>query len=238
MGMFQWMRQVSKLGSQDPGAIFEQSTPQQLSFIRQLQKDLKKEQPLTRQLKDLQVTVLDLETSGFFPDRGDQILSIGGVKIKEGKVQNEKVFYSLVNAPHALSEEISELTGLRKDELEKAPSLARALNSFYRFAGTDVLVAHHASHERKFLQHATYQVLGSQFRHRLLDTSFLLKIAAPDVPLKTLDDCCNHYGIPIEKRHHALEDALITAELWKCMVEIVERKGYQTLQEIYAFLNS
>lgn len=227
--MFQWVRHFSGV---------DQSNPQHQSFMRHLQKELKAEQPLTKPISSLRITVLDLETSGFYPDGGDKILSIGAVKIKNSKVQTDETFYTTVQEPDALSKEIEELTGLNKEELREAPLLADALTSFYNFAQTDLLVAHHASHERKFLQHATYQAIGTSFKHRLLDTSFLMKIAAPDHALHTLDDWCGHYEIPVENRHNALGDAVMTAELWKKAVEQTMEQGFETLHDVYAHLNS
>ncbi|MFB5663270.1 exonuclease domain-containing protein [Alteribacillus sp. HJP-4] len=232
--MFQWMRQVSgKLGGP-----LDQTNPQHMSFYRQLQKDLKAEQPLTKSLNELDITVLDLETSGFYPDGGDKILSIGAVKIREGRVNKEETYYSPVCEPDALSEEVASLTGLTKEELKGAPELSDVLKEFYEFIQTDLLVAHHARHEKKFLQHASYQAIGVQFQHRLLDTSFLLRIAAPDLPVSNLDDCCGYYSIPIKHRHHALGDALVTADLWAKTQQEVIKRGFETLQDIYAYLNS
>ncbi|MFB4163601.1 exonuclease domain-containing protein [Alteribacillus sp. JSM 102045] len=235
--MYQWVRQVSgKIGGPFVSSM-DQTNPQHLSFLRQLQKDLKTEEPLLKPLNTLNITVLDLETSGFYPDGGDKILSVGAVKIKKGKIKKEDTFYSPIREPEALSEEVSELTGLKKSELESAPPLAEVLKQFYSFIQTDILVAHHARHEQRFLQHATYQATGIQFQHRLLDTSFLFQIAAPGHSSAELEACCGYYDISINGRHHALADAIMAAELWNCSVKEVMNKGYETLQDVYVYLN-
>ncbi|MFD2707175.1 exonuclease domain-containing protein [Salibacterium lacus] len=235
--MFQWVRQVSgKLGAPVPGSI-DQNSLQHQSYMRQLQKDLKAKQPLLEPLHTLDFTVLDLETSGFYPDGGDKILSIGAVKVRKGKVEHGETFYSTIAEPDALSPEAAELTGLTKEELESSPPLADVLQQFYSFIHTDILVAHHARHEKKFLQHATYQASGMHFKHRLLDTSFLYQIAVPDQETHELDTCCNHYRIPVNNRHHALEDAILAAELWVCTMKEAVESGYETLQDVYVYLN-
>ncbi|MGY4688257.1 exonuclease domain-containing protein [Salibacterium sp. K-3] len=235
--MFQWVRQVSgKLGAPVPGSI-DQNSLQHQSYMRQLQKDLKAEQPLLQPLDTLEFTVLDLETSGFYPDGGDKILSIGAVKVRKGRIMQEETFYSTISEPEALSSEVAGLTGLTKEELESSPPLSDVLHQFYTFIHTDILVAHHAKHERKFLQHATYQASGMQFRHRLLDTSFLYQIAVPEQDSNELDVCCAHYGIPVSNRHHALADAVLAAELWVCTMQEAMKMGYETLQDVYIRLN-
>ncbi|RSL28847.1 3'-5' exonuclease [Salibacterium salarium] len=235
--MFQWVRQVSgKLGAPMVQSI-DQTSPQHQSFMRQLQKDLKAKQPLLEPLDTLDFTVLDLETSGFYPDGGDKILSIGAVKVKKGKVVYDETYYSTICEPDALSPEVSGLTGLTKEELDQSPSISEVLQSFYEFINTDILVAHHAKHEKKFLQHATYQSSGMQFRHRLLDTSFLYQIAVPGQSAVELDACCDYYDIPINNRHHALADAIMAAELWVCTIQEAMQIGYETLQDVYVHLN-
>ncbi|WP_158737088.1 exonuclease domain-containing protein [Alteribacillus sp. YIM 98480] len=235
--MYQWVRQVSgKIGVPFVSSM-DQSNPHHLSFLRQLQKDLKAEEPLQKPIDSLNVTVLDLETSGFYPDGGDKILSVGAVKIKNGELKKEESFYSAVCEPESLSPEVSNLTGLKKEELEAAPPLAEVLQKFYAFIQTDILVAHHARHEQRFLQHATYQATGIQFQHRLLDTSFLFQIAAPEYPSSELETCCGYYDIPVNERHHALADAIMAAELWNCSVKEVMKRGYETLQDVYVYLN-
>ncbi|SDH90010.1 DNA polymerase-3 subunit epsilon [Alteribacillus persepolensis] len=235
--MYHWVRQVSgKLGAPFISSM-DQNNPQHLSFLRQLQKDLKADEPLSKPLDTLNIAVLDLETSGFYPDGGDKILSMGAVKIQKGEVKEEQTFYTPVCEPASLSPEVAALTGLTKEELESAPLLPEALQKFYAFIQTDILVAHHARHEQRFLQHATFQAMGSQFQHRLLDTSFLFNIAAPHVSSVELEGCCQYYDIPVQNRHHALEDALLAAELWNRSMKDVQKKGYETLQDVYVHLN-
>ncbi|WP_268236586.1 exonuclease domain-containing protein, partial [Caldalkalibacillus thermarum] len=52
----------------------------QASFLRQLEKELREENYLKRPLNELPVVVFDVETTGFFPEQGDRILSIGAVR--------------------------------------------------------------------------------------------------------------------------------------------------------------
>lgn len=231
--MFQWMRSISsRFGGLDS------TNPQHQSFMRQLQKDVKAEQPLQKSLSSLNVTVLDLETSGFNADAGDKILSMGAIKIKHNQLVRDDAFYTLVHEPEAVSPEVSEVTGLTAEELEAdGQSISEALEQFYQFAQADILVAHHASHERKFLQKYTYRTMGTNLQHRLLDTSFVFSIAAPDFEFRSLDDCCNYYDIPIKGRHNALGDAIMAAELWTRSIQTVQELGYETLQDVYAHLS-
>ncbi|WP_331710017.1 exonuclease domain-containing protein [Fictibacillus phosphorivorans] len=214
-----------------------QSSPQHVAFLRQLEKELKVEESLVVPLKELNVVVFDLETTGFFPEQGDEILSIGAVKVRGGVVQQEETFYSLARCNRELTPEIKVLTGIEECDVETAPELSKVLVDFYDFVKGAVLVAHHASHEKKFLQHYNWKLFRSQFKHRIVDTSFLLRIAEPNVSLVRLEDCCDHCGIPVVDRHHALGDAKMTAELWSMYVERIQALGMKNLRDVYEKLS-
>ena len=206
---------------------------QQVAFLRQLQRELRVEETLHIPLNELNVIVFDIETTGFYPDRGDQIISIGGIKVKGEHIYENETFYSLVKSEKIVSEEISQLTGIYNDELESAPPLSEVLFQFFQFSQDYTLIAHHANHERVFLQHASWKLYRAPFKHRLVDMSFLYRIAEPEVKLITLEDCCEHNGIPIIGRHHALYDAKLTAKLWSLYVKKLQQMGCESLKDLY-----
>jgi DNA polymerase-3 subunit epsilon len=48
-----------------------------------------------------------------------------------------------------------------------------------------------------------------------------------------LEDLCDHNGIPVINRHHALGDALLAAKLWTVYIEKVKDKGIDSLKDVY-----
>ncbi|OIJ16794.1 DNA polymerase III subunit epsilon [Anaerobacillus alkalilacustris] len=235
--MFQYLKQLSgKVSPNMYASVMNQNTASNIAFVRQLQRDLKKQDILEVPFSELKLVVFDLETTGFFPNKGDQIVSIGAVKMEGEKVLEDETFYSLIHNTVGLSNEIEQLTGITKDELLKAPPVETVLSNFYQFIKSAPLVAHHASHEKSFMQHVTWTVLKTRFEHRVIDTSFLTKIVEPKTNLVSLDDCCKHFGIKIERRHHALHDAVGTAKLWSETVREIQGLGFQHLKDVYSYL--
>lgn len=217
----------SSLNGNDPGKV---------AYVRNLEREMQSQDPMDVPLDDLSVVVFDLETTGFYPYKGDSILSIGAVRVKGGDVLSEETFYSLVYHEGDLSDEISELTGLHESELQKAPPLRDVLKDFYAFVKGDVLVAHHAHHEKQFMSHATWLALRKSFQHRIVDSAFIPKVTQQGLQLLTLDDCCEHYKIQIHQRHHALYDAIATAELWVIGVRELKELGIDTMKDFYSQL--
>lgn len=235
--MIHFVKQVpGKVGASMFTSLQAQTNPQHNAFLKQLQKELRVEDSLTIPLKELDVVVFDLETTGFFPDKGDEILSIGAIRVKGEKIAENDTFYSLVRCETALSTEIKELTGISEDDVIGAPPLSEVLVEFFKFVQNATLVAHHANHEKQFIRHATWKLFRSQFQHRIVDTSFLVRIAEPQTKLIRLEDCCAYTGIQIEDRHHALGDAKMTAQLWSIYLKKIQQLGCETLQDMYRSL--
>lgn len=237
--MMQFLRQIpGKLGGNSYSSIANQNDLNNVAYLRQIQRDMKKQDVLEIPFSELNLVVFDIETTGFHPYKGDQILSIGAVKIQDGIVLEKESFYSLVYNEKVLTSEIETLTGILKGDLLEAPPINKVLNDFFQFVKSDPLVAHHANHERNFMQHVTWSILKTRFEHRVIDTSFLTKITDPLATFVTLDDWCSQFGIVIKKRHHALHDAIATAKLWLESVQLVEEKGFHCLKDVYSYLAS
>ena len=205
-----------------------------MAFLRQLQKEVKQEDVMHIPLQDLPVVVFDIETTGFKPEKGDSILSIGGIKMRGPVLLEEEEFYSLVHYDKIIPEEVVRLTGITNEQVMEADPLVDVLIRFYQFKQDHTLVAHHANHERNFLQYASTKFYQTPFLHRIVDTTFLFKIMERNMNHFSLEDLCAHNGIPVTNRHHALGDAKMTAKLWGIYLEKAMQLGCENLGDIYS----
>ncbi|MCM3693812.1 exonuclease domain-containing protein [Neobacillus niacini] len=235
--MIHFFRQMSgRLGSNVYAGVQGHANMQNISFIRKLQKEMKENNCLDTPLPELKIVVFDIETTGFYPEKGDRVISIGAIKMTGKRIIETETFYSLVHSPHKLSDEISDLTNIRDEELQSAPPASEVLMEFFKFVQNNALVAHHAKHEQSFMQKMTWDLLKTRFEHRIIDTSFLLRLSNPTIKSLPLEDVCKECEIEIINRHHALEDAKLTALIWGHYLGIAQEKGYQNLREIYEYL--
>src|SRR2546430_10304143 len=85
--------------------------------------------------------VVDLETTGLRPGVA-RICEIGAVRVRELELAEE--FQTLVAPGVPIGPFVSALTGLRDQELRRAPPSSVAINRFLAFAEDAVLVAHNA----------------------------------------------------------------------------------------------
>jgi DNA polymerase-3 subunit epsilon len=204
-----------------------------LAFLRSLQKEQKRHNSAEMSLRDLEVVVVDLETTGFAPDRGDEILSIGAVSMRGDQLLPNDMFYSLVNPRRKIPPHVVSLTGITDEMAETAPDLLSVLTRFFEFVGSRPLVAHHSLHEREFFRAALWKTSRRKFTHRLLDTMLLIRLLSGPLGNTSLDALCSAHQIPISRRHHAYCDALATAALWGIYVNKAIERGFTDLWQVY-----
>lgn len=209
---------------------------QQIAFVRSLTKGKRRPETLHIPLSQLQTAVFDLETTGFHYHYGDEILSFGAVKV-DGEEITDDVYYSLSKPSCTVPERITELTGITEEMVRDAPSLLQALREFMAFVDDRVLIAHGSAHDKAFLDVALWKTSKVHLSHRVLDTMMIAQKLEPAKKLSSLDDWLKSYKLPILQRHHALEDARMTAGLWRRMITSLKERGVITLGDLYSFMS-
>ncbi len=186
-------------------------------------------------LRDLEAVVLDTETTGLEPSKGDRIISLSAVKIRAGKVLAGSQFHTLVNPGRPVPAASSEFHGLRDEDVADAPSLAEVLPKFHAFVANAVLVAHNAAFDKKFLDMGAREAGLPLLENPVLDTLFLSYGVHKDLEGHNLDAIAERLGVTIEGRHTSLGDARATAEIFLRLIPLLEARGIRTLGEAKAF---
>lgn len=217
-------------------SLFNGQNAQQMAYIRSILKERRQETTLSTLIRDLRVTVFDLETSGFAP-HADDILSIGAVRVDGTFVNEQNTFYTLVKPRRPIPSVIVELTGITDELANTGAPLAEALIAFLKFAEDRVLIAHGTGHDKQFLNVALWETSRVRLTHRVLDTMMIARWLRPGLGSYGLDEVLDAFGIGIAGRHHALQDALMTARLWASQVEEMTERQVYTLNDLYAHLS-
>ncbi|WP_239615275.1 exonuclease domain-containing protein [Cohnella mopanensis] len=233
------MWNLYKMGGITPAiaSMLGSSNAQQMAFIRSMSRDQRKESSLEMQLTEMEAVVFDLETTGFYPYNGDEILSIGGVKIVGENLEVTEPFYQLVNPKRKVPKHITELTGITNEMAENAPDLMQVLHDFMDFAGKRVLIAHGSGHDKQFLNSALWRTSKVNLTHRIVDTMMIAKWLEPKAIQYGLDEVLDRYGVEVTERHHALHDSVMTAKLYFKFLKFIRDRQVTTLGELYAYLS-
>lgn len=181
-------------------------------------------------LRELAYTVFDTETTGLNPAKGDEIISIGAVRIVNGRLLRDEYFDQLINPKRAMSRESIRIHGIQAEMLQDQPAIGQVLPRFHRFAEGTILVAHNAAFDMKMLQ-LKEAATGVRFINPVLDTLLLSAAIHPAHGSHNLEDIAERMGISIVGRHTALGDAIATAEVFLKLISILARDGIHTLKQ-------
>jgi DNA polymerase-3 subunit epsilon len=157
---------------------------------------------------------LDFETTGLDFDR-DRIVSFGVVPIDGGVVRELLGAYSLVDpGPVPVSDVSRAIHGLGPEELRDAPPANVARASLRDALAGRVLITWNGIVEAAFLA----RLFGTSARtwlRRSVDVRwFVIALLGPDAAALTLSEAAARFDVPVTAPHHALDDALVTANLF------------------------
>jgi DNA polymerase-3 subunit epsilon len=183
-----------------------------------------------RPLTELAYTVFDTETTGLQPSQGDEIISIGAVRILNGRLLTGETFEQLVNPGRSIAKESSKIHGLTNAMLEHHPDIATVLPRFHRFCDNTVLVAHNAAFDMRFLQ-LKEPATGVKFSHPVLDTLLLSAVVHPHQSDHSLEAIAARLGVNVIGRHTALGDAMVTGEVFLKLMSLLKEHGIVTFQQ-------
>ncbi|WP_456274516.1 3'-5' exonuclease [Bacillus sp. AK031] len=214
--------------------VSKEKTSPSYQKLKAMLKEFEEEKPILQQqmLKSCVFTIFDLETTGFFPEIGDEIISIGAVKMQGERILDEKAFYEVINPLQTVSAETKKFTGLRKKDFIKAKTLPVGLKDFLEFSKGTILVAHPASFDINFLQKRISKWDLPSFDPEYIDSYALAKELLNDDECY-LDDLVMKFGITRRDRHHALNDAIMTAEIFKELLRLCKKEEVETILELH-----
>ena len=162
---------------------------------------------IPRMLANTYLAVVDLETTGMFPNVNDRVIEVGIVRAdSRGNIIDE--YTTLINPNRDISG-----TGISAREIKNAPLFSEIAGDILSLLAGSIFVAHNVYFDMRFL--------SSEFRHigcslpdfPYLCTMQLARLADPDIPSRQLSSLCEHFGIELNQPHIALEDARATANL-------------------------
>ena len=179
-------------------------------------------------LEEATFVVFDLETTGLRPGSA-RPCEIGAVRVE--RLELTERFETLANPGMRLQPAVSALTGLRDEQLRRAPPVAAAVRRFLSFTGDAVLVAHNARFDMAFLDNETMRLTGKRVAATVVDTVGLARRLLGRQPAN-LAALSYRFATDARPCHRALPDAEATAEILLRLIGMAQERGARTVADV------
>lgn len=168
----------------------------------------------------------DIETTGLSPQE-NEIIEIGALKVRDGKVQERFMEFIKPRAPIPLN--ITSLTGIDNEMVASSREREQVIPDFLKFCESDILIGHNVLFDYSFVKVGA-ESLGLSFERKGIDTLKVARIVHRDLPSKSLGVLCDYYQIQNAAAHRAYHDALATAKLYQTLAYYFEEKEPKVFQ--------
>ena len=159
--------------------------------------------------------ILDTETTGLDPAKGDRLVEIGCIETLN-QIPTGNEFHCYINPQRDVPEGAFKVHGLSAEFLSDKPLFETVAQDFLAFIGEARLVIHNAEFDMRFinaeLTRAGQAAIGNE---RVLDTLAIARRKFPGAS-NSLDALADRFQVDRSRRdkHGALIDSLILAEIY------------------------
>jgi len=181
-------------------------------------------------LEDVEFVALDVETTGLDP-RKHSVVSIGLVPMTLDRILSNQAWHTVVRPRGDLVEESVAFHQITHTDVSQAPRFEAIMEKLLQHLAGKVVVAHYHRIERNFFENAMRRCCGEPFQFPMVDTmeiearlhpkrkpGWMMRLMGKTPVSIRLGDSRQRYGLPSYRAHHALTDALATAELLQAQV--------------------
>lgn len=155
-----------------------------------------------------QLVILDVETTGFKPELGHEIIEIGALKIVRDKILGE--FHAMVKPTRPVDPDSQKIHGITDDMLaaEGKPA-GDVFPAFVEFAGKNVLVGHNIKFDMGFINFHLAKLGLDPLKNGTMDTLDIAKRLLI-LPSYSLERVAQYLKVPQPLAHRALADVTTT----------------------------
>lgn len=171
--------------------------------------------------------VVDIETTGHSPAKGDRIIQLAMVTIENEIITD--TYTKFINPGRTIPLFIQDLTNISDADVADAHAFEFYAEEIYEKMQDAIFVAHNTNFDLPFLQAELKRSGMPKWQGITMDTVELVRLMYPTAFSFKLQDITSELGIPLESAHRADDDAMATALLFLRAKNDLESLPYDTL---------
>jgi DNA polymerase-3 subunit epsilon len=182
-------------------------------------------------LCDCTFAVVDVETTGSRPGKGDRVLEIAIVTVCGERIRVE--LDALVNPERPIPHRVSSLTRITRDMVCDKPTFDGIASQVVTALAGRVFVAHNLRFDWRFVSSEVQRSQALILDGPRLCSVSLARRLLPGLRSRSLDSLAAYFGIEITARHRAGGDAVATAHILRRLLEIAQERGAVLLIDLH-----
>ena len=193
------------------------------------------------EINNCSFVILDTETTGLEASKGDKIISLAALKIRNSLIQENEFLDELINPERDIPWESVKIHHITDEHVRGKPTLPELQSKINLFLKKSILIGHNIEFDKKFIyQDAANSDLSKRMKKiTSIDTIYLTAALYPDLENYDLSYLCKHFNIRTNDqiRHSALGDCWITARLFLHLLNKAKEKNITTASGLLKLCN-
>lgn len=179
---------------------------------------------MLQNIDELELTVFDTETTGLYPDSGDRIVELAGLRVK-GK-ERIAAFDMLINPGRDISPAAFAVNKITPEMLKDAADIATVIPKFLDFISGSCLCSYNAEFDLSFLKNEL-KLAGLPAINNMVvfDVLTMAKKLMPDLSRYALWFVAKELGVSTTQKHRAFADVEMAWEVFSKLKIISQQKG-------------
>jgi DNA polymerase III subunit epsilon len=161
-----------------------------------------------RQLSQQDLTIVDLETTGFKPPYARVIeIAVIQANLQDG-IQHQQTH--LINPGDRVPENITRITGISQAMVASADDAATVWPQYLALLNQGIFTAHNVPFDYPFIK-SEFAMLGTTFHRSAAEqlcTVIFSRLMLPELPSRSLPDLVKHFGFNVGRAHRAEADTM------------------------------
>ncbi|WP_353855446.1 ATP-dependent DNA helicase DinG [Bacillus sp. Bos-x628] len=181
-------------------------------------------------MTDQRFVVVDIETTGNSPKKGDKIIQIAAVVIENGQIVERYSKY--VNPGKTIPGFIEQLTGIKQHMVDGAVFFEDIAQEVYDLIHGAYFVAHNVHFDLNFLNDELKGCGINELDVLAIDTVEISRILYPELEGYKLTELSEELMLPHDHPHRADSDAEVTAMLFLTLLHKLENTPASVLKQL------